>query len=157
MRKRSASAVPDGEDATMADTHTGHCFCGAVEFEATGDPVVMAYCHCTDCQAWMGAPVSGFTMWSPRKVRVSWGEEHIRAYNKTENNFRKFCNLCGSPVVCDTPYGLVELFAALMPDFAFAPTMHVYYAERMIPMKDGLPKFKDVPVEAGGSGETLPE
>jgi len=26
-----------------------------------------------------------------------------------------------------------------------------------MPMKDGLPKFKDFPSELGGSGETLPE
>jgi len=26
-----------------------------------------------------------------------------------------------------------------------------------MPMKDGLPKFKDFPSDFGGSGETLPE
>jgi hypothetical protein len=27
----------------------------------------------------------------------------------------------------------------------------------VLPMKDGIPKFKDVPKEMGGSGVTLPE
>ncbi len=35
--------------------------------------------------------------------------------------------------------------------------VHVYYAERVLSMPDGLPKFKDFPVEYGGSGDTLSE
>ncbi len=35
--------------------------------------------------------------------------------------------------------------------------VHVNYAETVLPMKDGLPKFKDFPAEMGGSGENLPE
>jgi hypothetical protein len=27
----------------------------------------------------------------------------------------------------------------------------------VLPMRDGLPKFKDFPAEFGGSGETIPE
>ncbi len=30
----------------MTDTHTGACFCGAVEIEVTGAPEAMGYCHC---------------------------------------------------------------------------------------------------------------
>jgi hypothetical protein len=44
-----------------------------------------------------------------------------------------------------------------MPGFAYQPAMHVFYAEKMLPMKDGLPKFKDLPANAGGSGEMLAE
>jgi hypothetical protein len=39
----------------------------------------------------------------------------------------------------------------------FRPTVHLNYAETVLPMKDGLPKLKDFPVEAGGSGEAIPE
>ena len=35
--------------------------------------------------------------------------------------------------------------------------VHVFYGEKMIALKDGLPKFKDLPKEFGGSGDTLPE
>jgi hypothetical protein len=40
---------------------------------------------------------------------------------------------------------------------AFKPTVHLNYAETVLPMKDGLPKLKDFPLEAGGSGEAIPE
>ena len=40
---------------------------------------------------------------------------------------------------------------------ALKPVVHLNYAETVLPMKDGLPKLKDFPVETGGSGELLPE
>ena len=35
--------------------------------------------------------------------------------------------------------------------------MHVNYESTVLPIKDGLPKFKDFPAEMGGSGDTLDE
>lgn len=35
--------------------------------------------------------------------------------------------------------------------------MHVNYAETVLLMRDGLPKFKDFPAEIGESGEQVPE
>jgi hypothetical protein len=37
------------------------------------------------------------------------------------------------------------------------PKLHVHYQERVLPLPDGLPKFRDLPKETGGSGDTLPE
>ena len=53
--------------------------------------------------------------------------------------------------------GLVDVFAAVIPSLNFAPAVHVNYAETVLPMKDGLPKFRDFPADIGGSGETVPE
>ena len=52
---------------------------------------------------------------------------------------------------------MVDVFAATLPTFKFAPAVHVNYSETVLPMKDGLPKLKDFPKEFGGSGETVPE
>ena len=30
----------------MSTVHNGKCFCGSVEFELSGDPEFMGYCHC---------------------------------------------------------------------------------------------------------------
>jgi hypothetical protein len=38
-----------------------------------------------------------------------------------------------------------------------APQAHVNYAETVLPMRDGLPKLKDLPAKLGGSGEVIPE
>ena len=43
----------------------GSCFCGAVEFEVNGEPTVMVYCHCKDCQAWSAGPINSASLWNP--------------------------------------------------------------------------------------------
>jgi len=49
------------------------------------------------------------------------------------------------------------VYAAVIPEFPFRPGLHVHYQERVVPIKDGLPKQKDMPKEMGGSGQILPE
>jgi hypothetical protein len=55
------------------------------------------------------------------------------------------------------PLGLVDVFAATIPELVFKPGVHVNYAETVLPMRDGLPKLRDFPVEFGGSGEMVAE
>jgi len=52
---------------------------------------------------------------------------------------------------------LIDVYAALLPELSFEPKVHVHYGEKVLTLKDGLPKFKDFPREMGGTGETLPE
>ena len=53
--------------------------------------------------------------------------------------------------------GLVDIYAAVFSDFPFEPVLHVNYKNKTISVKDGLPKFKDLPEPLGGSGEMLPD
>jgi hypothetical protein len=53
--------------------------------------------------------------------------------------------------------GLIDVPAVIIKNLNFKPGFHVHYQESVHPMKDGLPKFRDLPKEAGGSGENLPE
>lgn len=142
----------------MADTHTGSCFCGAVEIEARGAPEAMGYCHCGSCRAYAGAPVTAFTLWKAETVRVTRGAERLATFNKTGFSGRRFCASCGGHVMVDHPsLGLIDVHAASLPDLPFTPTVHLHYQETVLPMKDGLPKMRDFPAEVGGSGETMAE
>jgi len=49
------------------------------------------------------------------------------------------------------------VYAAILPELPFEPALHVNYAERVLPIKDGLPKQKDLPKEMGGSGTIIAE
>ncbi|TAM09802.1 MAG: GFA family protein [Nevskiaceae bacterium] len=139
-------------------TYHGSCFCGAVRFTVTGEPVAMGYCHCNDCRHWSASPVNGFTLWPKDALKVTQGEELIGTYHKTDNSHRKWCTKCGGHLFNAHPtMGLVDVFSSVTPDFPHKPAVHVYYGETVLHVKDGLPKMKDLPAEFGGSGATLPE
>jgi hypothetical protein len=136
----------------------GRCFCGAVEIQVTGKPVAMGYCHCTSCREWAAAPVNAFTLWPPSAVTITRGEEHLGKYRKTERSVRRWCTRCGGHVMNEHPlWGVVDVYAATIPDFPFEAKVHVNYAERVLRLPDGLPKLKDYPEDMGGSGTPIPE
>ncbi|MCK4507027.1 MAG: GFA family protein [Desulfuromonadales bacterium] len=145
--------------------YKGSCFCGDVAFTLTGEPALMAYCHCNSCRHWSAGPVNALTLWQPDSFKITRGADNIGGFDKTaatENETgmsnRKWCKTCGGHTFIEHPtMGLVDVPAVLIEDFAFNPVLHVHYQETVLPMKDGLPKFKDLPADAGGSGDELPE
>ena len=138
-------------------TYKGNCFCGAVEIVVSGDAEVAAYCHCESCRSWSASPVNAGTLWKPDAVQVTRGAEHIGEFRKTERSHRQWCKLCGGHVMNRRPDSVIDVYAATIPSFPFKPGFHIHYQETVLRMKDGLPKFKDLPKELGGSGELLPE
>jgi len=137
---------------------TGKCFCGAVELEVTGSPEAMGYCHCSSCRSWSGGPVNAFSLWKPEAVHITAGAENVAMFQKTKLSQRQYCAKCGGHLMTNhPPFGLVDVFAATIPALAFAPAVHVNYAETVLPMRDGLPKLKDFPMELGGSGQMVAE
>lgn len=139
-------------------TYKGTCFCGAVEVTVTGEPAAMGYCHCESCRRWSAGPVNAFTLWKPEAVRITRGADNIGTFNKTPGSARKWCKTCGGHVMTDHPgLGLTDVYAALLPDLAFQPGVHVNYQEAVLRIHDGVVKLKDFPAEFGGSGATVPE
>ena len=139
-------------------TYNGSCFCGAVQFTVTSEPALMAYCHCDSCRHWSAGPVSAFTLWKPETLKVTKGADNIGSYNKTPGSTRKWCKSCGGHLFTEhLEMALTDVSAAVIPDFPFKPVLHVNYQETVLHMKDGLPKMKDLPAEAGGTGIELPE
>jgi hypothetical protein len=137
-------------------TYKGECFCGAVGIEVSGAPEGMGYCHCRSCRSWSGGPVNAFSLWKPEAVRVTRGADQLRTFAKTPMSERQYCAKCGGHLMTRHPtLGVVDVFSATIPDLKFQPGLHVNYAETVLPMKDGLPKFKDFPAEFGGSGATM--
>ena len=53
--------------------------------------------------------------------------------------------------------GLTDVYSAIIPDLNFEPALHVFYEEKVVSIKDGLPKQKDMAAEMGGSGLLLEE
>ncbi len=142
----------------MTQTYRGACFCGAVTLAVTGAPVAAGYCHCASCRSWSAAPVNAFSLWQPEAVRITGGEENIGTYHKTPRSLRQFCRRCGGHLMAEHPHwNLIDVYAAVIPEYRHQPAVHVNYGESVLRIKDGLPKLKDLPSDMGGSGETVPE
>lgn len=143
-----------------SNAYKGSCFCGSVEIEAKGAPIAMAYCHCGSCRSWSASPVHASTMWAADSVTVTQGADKVATFHKTQDSisFREYCKACGGHVMIRHPsLGMIDIMAPTLPTLAFGPTVHVNYGETVLPMKDGLPKFKDFPADMGGTGEQVPE
>jgi hypothetical protein len=156
--EHSHSHPHSADHADHGKTLQGSCFCGAVQFTVSGDPAVMGYCHCDSCRTWSAAPVNAFTLWKPEGVKITRGADNIGTFNKTPKSHRKWCKACGGHLYTEHPlWGLTDVYAAAIPGFPYQASVHVNYQETKLRMKDGLPKFKDVPKEMGGSGEMVAE
>jgi hypothetical protein len=139
-------------------TYEGQCLCGAVRIEVTGEAAGAGYCHCKNCRSWSAGPVNAFTLWKPESVKVTRGEDKIGEFRASEQSHRRWCTECGGHLLTNHPtWDLVDVYAATIPSYPFTPGVHVNYASTVLPMKDGLPKLKDFPVELGGTGEAIPE
>ena len=142
----------------MGQSHTGKCFCGAVEVEVTGDPAAMGYCHCSSCREWSAGPVNAYSLRDSGGVKVNKGADKLGSYSKTPQSIRKWCTTCGGHVLTEHPsWGLTDVYAAVLPQLDFTPALHVHYQETVLPMADGLPKQRDIPKEMGGSGALMAE
>jgi hypothetical protein len=142
----------------MSQPYNGTCFCGAVRLTVSGEPAGMGYCHCNSCRTWSAGPVNAFTLWKSGDVKVTQGADKLGSYNKTSNSLRKWCKTCGGHVMTEHPeWGLIDVYAAVIPEFPFKAAVHVNYGETVLPVRDGLPKQKDLPKELGGSGSLTAE
>ena len=69
---------------------SGGCLCGAVRFEAAGQPYRVGLCHCLDCRKHHGALFHASAIFPAEAVTISGETQSYRD--------RHFCPRCGSPV-----------------------------------------------------------
>lgn len=104
----------------MASTHTGGCFRGVVQIEATGAPEEMSYCLCTSCRSYTGGPLVAFTLFKSENVKVTKGTEFLGRFSKTEMSDRRFGTKCGGPIMTGhLTLGFTDVYAAAIPSIPF--------------------------------------
>src|SRR5260221_14613105 len=78
---------------------TGRCLCGKCAYEIDGEPVVVAHCHCLDCQRGTGAGHSTGAMFAEADVRLQGPVSTYVLQSDAGNAVtRLFCSGCGSPL-----------------------------------------------------------
>ncbi|MDE4061044.1 MAG: GFA family protein [Pseudophaeobacter sp. bin_em_oilr2.035] len=79
--------------------YTGKCLCGAVTYVATGQPRVVAQCHCEECRRISGTGHTVGAMFPIEAVTIS-GEVSTFRYPsaKASEVTKAFCGTCGCPI-----------------------------------------------------------
>lgn len=74
----------------------GHCFCGAVRYEASGTPSLETNCHCSMCRRTSGAP---FVAWFTVLVsEFCFTSGKPASFKSSEHGTRTFCSSCVTPL-----------------------------------------------------------
>lgn len=128
---------------------TGGCHCGAVRYEAEGEAITHALCHCTDCRRHAGAPMVGWTMYNESAVKITKGEPKI--YHSSEFGRRHFCADCGTGLFYTNEQvlpGIVDVQSSTYDDPDSVPARaHIQIAERIgwMARVHELPTFERYP------------
>lgn len=79
--------------------HTGGCLCGALRYEATGEPAYAGYCYCEDCRKASGSGFIPFMGFPASAVRISGAtRQFITKSARGGDAVRNTCPICGSLV-----------------------------------------------------------
>ena len=127
---------------------SGRCHCGAIRYEARGEPAYSALCHCSDCRKSAGAPMVGWALFPEAMVTVTGTPV---GYRSSENVTREFCGTCGTGLFYRNAAvfpGMVDIQTGTLDDqSALPPAIHVQFVEAASWMASAheLPKFERYP------------
>ena len=101
-------------------------------------------CHCSICRKSAGAPFLMIGMWDPAKTRIVAGKTVERPTSGYLTRNR--CPDCGAAIFNAVRSEKLSTNNFTLPLLAVRdehtrPTHHIYYADRVIDIEDGLPKF----------------
>jgi hypothetical protein len=79
--------------------YTGGCLCGALRYEAEGEPQFAGHCYCADCQKASGSGFIPFMGFASGAVRFTGEARQFRSKAATGGDaVRNFCPVCGGLV-----------------------------------------------------------
>ena len=137
---------------TLADFRGG-CLCGALRYQAAGQPLRAVYCHCRMCRKSGGGPVSAWVGIAARRFR--WVRGQPVAYASSASATRGFCGACGSPLTWRhdaQPDTVFLTVGSLDHPHAAQPRHHLFTADGVpwLDIHDDLPRYDAWPVAEEG-------
>ena len=136
----------------------GKCLCGAARYRIEDDPVVVAHCHCVDCQKASGTGHATGAMFLVQHVRLTGTTTEFQLKAESGNVVtRAFCPVCGSPISgrnSDMPAHLTIALGTLDNPGALSPQVIIFARNRpgWDAMDAGLPAFEAQPARQPPQG-----
>jgi hypothetical protein len=134
-----------------SQVYQGGCLCGAVRYEVSGRPIVIAHCHCRDCQRGSGAGHSTGAMFPTSGVSLTGAISEFKLRSDKGNVVtRAFCGTCGSPILGKNegmPGYVTIALGSLDRSSELIPQVVVFARSRQIwdVIAPGLPIFETQP------------
>jgi hypothetical protein len=121
----------------------GGCLCGAVRYEADGQPYNITQCHCLDCRRSSGAPFVTWASFHRGDFRFTTGQPREL---KWAGRLRSFCPQCGTPLTFFSEPGTDEVDVTVCSfdqPATVTPHDHTWVEDRLpwIHLADNLPAF----------------
>ena len=137
----------------MTDTkvYVGGCLCGAVRYEARGDPAYQGYCCCRDCRKASGSGFVPFLFFPASAVRLSGETRHsVARALRGGDAVRNHCAMCGGLVFGgilgrDTEHTIYA--GSLDEPSLFHPTIALFLRDKpaWVALPEGLVLFETMP------------
>ena len=139
-----------------AQVLTGHCLCGSVQYEISGRPLALMYCHCEECRRATGSSLNTSIFVRRSDFCIVSGDDALSYHESSPGNRRHFCSRCGSPIFkhFPTPPNLMTVRAGTLDaDPGIRPSGHIWVSEKApwYEITDGLPQFLKAPPPPEGS------
>jgi hypothetical protein len=130
----------------------GGCYCGAVRYQAGGDPIFKGQCHCRECQYVSGGNPN--VVMAMPETQFAYTKGQAKAFRRSDLAqpvTREFCAECGTHLLSRTHAlpGAVLLKVGTFDDPSLfgKPQMAIYLVDRQAfhHVPEGIPTFERVP------------
>jgi hypothetical protein len=135
----------------LMNAYAGGCLCGAVRYEARGEPRSQGYCFCRDCRKASGSGFIPFLLFDATSVRFSGATQHsVAKAVRGGDAVRNHCAACGSLVFGgrvgkDSTH---TIYAGSLDDASlFRPSIAIFTRDKpdWVLMPAGLKAFEALP------------
>jgi hypothetical protein len=129
----------------------GACLCGAVQYEASAEPLFSSHCYCTDCQKETGGGHLTITAVLDASVTIKGATSTFTKLGGSgQPTERTFCSKCGSTVFARARAlaGITILRAGTLDDPSkITPSMSIYTsrAQTWDQPNANIPGFSELP------------
>ena len=118
------------QEKSALKQRAGKCFCGAVTYVVTGDPINVRACHCQDCQRLTGSAFFVRALFPKSQVTITGA---LSEFPSSEDLTRKFCPRCGSQIFCERksrPDAIAVALGSFDNPDGLSPSEHIWVADK---------------------------